>query len=63
MSVRKRKWRTAQGEAREAWIVDYVDQQGGRHIETFRLKKDADAREAQVSVDVEKGIHPPPVKA
>jgi integrase len=57
MSVRKRKWTTPQGEQREAWVVDYTDQQGGRHIETFRLKKDADAREAQVSVDVEKGIH------
>jgi integrase len=57
MSVRKRKWQTAKGEAREAWIVDYVDQHGERHIETFGLKKDADAREAQVSVDVEKGIH------
>ena len=42
MSVRKRGWRTSKGEAKEAWIVDYVDQQGDRHIETFERKKDAD---------------------
>ena len=57
MSVRKRKWTTGQGEQREAWVVAYADQQGDRHIETFQRKKDADAREAQVSVDVERGIH------
>jgi integrase len=57
MSVRKRTWTTAKGESKEAWIVDYVDQDGDRHIETFKLKKDADARKSQVSVDVEKGIH------
>jgi integrase len=26
MSVRKRTWTTAKGEKKEAWIVDYVDQ-------------------------------------
>jgi integrase len=40
----------------EAWIVDY-SANGSRHIQTFARKKDADAREAQVTVDVEKGIH------
>ena len=57
MSVRKRTWTTARGEIKEAWIVDYVDGDGDRHIETFQAKKDAVARRAQVSVDVEKGIH------
>jgi len=56
MSVRKRKWTTRKGEAREAWIVDYTAN-GSRHIETFERKKDADAREAQVTVDVGKGVH------
>jgi integrase len=56
MSVRKREWTTRKGEAREAWIVDYIAN-GSRHIETFARKKDADAREAQVTVDVFKGIH------
>jgi integrase len=57
MSVRKRAWVTSQGESREAWIVDYTDQQGGRHIRTFDRKKDADAYEATVRVDVRTGVH------
>ena len=57
MSVRKRKWQTAKGEAREAWVVDYVDQQGDRHIETFERKKEADAYHDQVGVDVRAGLH------
>jgi integrase len=59
MSVRKRVWKTRQGESREAWIVDYTDQQGGRHIHTFGRKKDADAYAQQVGVDVRAGIHTP----
>src|SRR5215475_6443045 len=57
MSVRKREWTTRKGEPREAWIVDYVDQEGHRHIETFERKKDADAYHATVKVDVGKGVH------
>ena len=59
MSVRKRTWTTRRGEAKEAWIVDYVDQRGERHIKTFARKKDADAHHAEVAVDVSKGIHTP----
>lgn len=57
MAVRKRVWRTKAGERREAWIVDYVDQQGDRHIETFSRKKDADDRHATVRVNVRQGVH------
>jgi integrase len=63
MSIRKRKWVTRRGEAREAWIVDYIDQQGDRHIETFERKKDADARHATVKVNVRQGIHTAPSKS
>jgi integrase len=59
MSVRKREWKTKAGEEREAWIVDYVDD-NGRHIETFKKKRDADAREAKVRVDVKSGVHVAP---
>ena len=59
MSVRKRKWMTAAGEAKEAWVVDYRDAKGERHIETFGKKKDADARHSEVDVDVRKGVHTP----
>ena len=62
MSVRKRSWVTRKGEAKEAWIVDYAVN-GSRHLKTFERKKDADAYEAQVSVDVGKGIHTPESKS
>jgi integrase len=48
---------------REAWIVDYVDQEGDRHIETFARKKDADDYHATVKVDVRKGVHSAPSKS
>jgi hypothetical protein len=57
MSVRKRIWRTRKGENREAWIVDYTDQLGQRHMKTFARKRRADAYHAQVAVDVRAGIH------
>jgi integrase len=57
MSVRKRSWKTDRGEDRSAWVVDYVDQLGHRHLKTFERKKDADAWHAQVAVDVKAGIH------
>jgi integrase len=60
MSVRKRTWTTRKGETREAWIVDYIDQNGKRHIETLRRKKEADAREAKVRIDIGKGVHVAP---
>jgi integrase len=60
MSVRKREWTTRSGEQREAWIVDYTDGAGKRHIDTFERKKDADAREAKVKVDINAGMHVAP---
>lgn len=63
MSVRKRKWVTRSGEEREAWVVDYADQHGERHIETFAKKKEADARHAEVKVDVKTGVHIAPSKS
>jgi integrase len=63
MSVRKRTWVTAKGETKEAWVVDYTDQQGDRHITTFKKKKDADAYAQQVGVDVRAGTHTPASKS
>jgi integrase len=60
MSVRKREWVTRKGETKQAWIVDYTDQHGKRHIETYQRKKDADAQEARVLVDIGKGVHVAP---
>ena len=49
MSVRKRTWKSPNGETKEAWVVDYVDQHGERHLKTFARKRDADAQHAVVS--------------
>jgi integrase len=57
MSVRKRTWKSPSGEMREAWIVDYVDQCGERHIKTFARKRDADAHHAIVGVAIRAGTH------
>jgi integrase len=45
------------GEAKEAWIVDYVDATGERHIQTFSGKKNADEYHATVRVDVRRRAH------
>jgi integrase len=57
VSVRKRTWKSPNGESREAWVVDYVDQHGDRHIKTFAKKRDADAHHAIVGVAVRAGTH------
>jgi integrase len=57
MSVRKRIWKGGNGEMREAWVVDYVDQAGDRHMKTFARKRDADAHHAIVGVSVRAGTH------
>lgn len=63
MSVRKRKWTTQKGEKKEAWLVDYIDQGGERHVQTFGRKKDADEYHATVKVDVRHGTHTAPSKS
>ena len=63
MSVRKRTWTTRKGEQKEAWIVDYTDGEGARHIRTFARKKDADAHEDTVGVEVRQGVHTAPHKS
>ena len=57
MSIRKRAWTTGKGEKKEAWVADYVDQSGKRHLKTFERKKDADAFHSKASVEVRDGTH------
>jgi len=59
MSVRKRTWKTAAGEERQAWIVDYAEQAGKRRMKTFRLKKEADAFETRSRFEITQGTHTP----
>jgi integrase len=63
MAIRQRKWKTESGEDREAWIVDYRDRDGKRHIETFERKKDADARQAEIKTDILAGTHVAPSRS
>jgi integrase len=57
VSVRKRSWKTAKGVEKQAWIVDYVDQTGARHIKTFDRKKEADSFFARATVEIGEGVH------
>jgi len=57
MSVRKRTWTTSAGEKRDAFVVDYVDQSGKRHLRTFSKQKAAKAYAAMVTVEVKHGMH------
>jgi integrase len=59
MSIRKRTWKTAKGEAKEAWVVDYVDQGGKRRLKTFERKKEASAFAATATVEIKHGLHTP----
>ena len=59
MSVRKRAWTNSKGEAKEAWVVDYVDQAGKRRLKTFKRKKEADAFETKTRFEVSQGTHTP----
>jgi integrase len=57
MAVRKRKWKGKNGELRTAWVADYVDQAGHRHVKTFEKKKEADEYYIKVKGEVRQGIH------
>lgn len=57
MSIRKRAWKTSAGLSREAWVVDYVDQQGTRRLKTFARKKEADGFAATAHIEVREGVH------
>ncbi len=57
MSVRKRTWETRRGETKEAWVVDYADQNGKRHLKTFLKKKFADAFATTAKIQIRHGVH------
>jgi len=59
MSIRNRTWKTAKGDDREAWVVDYVDQHGKRRLKTFRLQREAKAFSATATVEIKQGVHTP----
>ena len=56
-TVRKRSWSTKDGQT--AWLVDYRDAAGKRRFQTFDSKREAQAALAEVSAEVQRGIHTP----
>lgn len=57
MSVRKRTWKTSKGEHREAWLVDYFDQNRSRAVKTFATRTEARAWETSMRVEVREKRH------
>jgi integrase len=57
-SVRKRSW-TSGDETKTAWIADYFDQTGKRHIRTCKTKKEADSFLVNARHEVARGVHMP----
>jgi integrase len=58
MSIRKRAWKTGD-QIKTAWVADYFDQAGKRHIKTFSTKKAADAWLLGARHEVSQGVHAP----
>jgi integrase len=57
-SIRKRTWRNKQGE-QTAWVADYSDQSGKRHLKTFDRRKAASAWLVEAQGEVSRGVHTP----
>src|SRR3979490_393350 len=57
-SIRKRTW-TSGGEEKTAWIADYFDQGGKRHIKKVDRKKEAEAWLVTTQGEVQRGVHTP----
>jgi integrase len=57
-SIRKRAWCNKKGE-QTAWVADYFDQNGKRHIKTFDTKKAAAAWLIETQGEVKRGVHTP----
>ena len=56
-SVRKRTWKTASGEAKAAWVVDYTDSRGDRQRKHYLSKKAADAFRIQIEGQMQAGTY------
>jgi integrase len=55
--VSKRTWKTAAGETRAAWRVDFVDQTGKRHRKQLATKRAADAYRVEIEGQVRVGSY------
>ena len=58
-SVRRRTWKTASGEAKAAWVVDYTDSRGDRQRKHFLNKKAADTFRIHIEGQMQAGTYRP----
>src|SRR6266403_2621694 len=58
-SVRRRTWKTASGEAKAAWVVDYTGSRGDRQRQHYLSKKAADAFRIQIEGQMQAGTYRP----
>jgi integrase len=63
MAVRKRTWTTSSGERRDAWICQYIDNDGIDRIKTFATKTAAKDFAATTHTSVRRGVHVPDAKS
>jgi integrase len=54
-TVRKRKWRTASGEVRAGWFVDFYDAQGKRDRKLFGSRREADDFRVEIEGQLRSG--------
>lgn len=57
-SIRKRTWMKGK-DRRTAWVADYYDQSGKRHIKTFKTRRAADDWMVKARDEVARGVHTP----
>jgi len=57
-TVRKRAWQSG-GEAKTAWVADYFDGAGKRHLKTFKTRRAADEWLVNARGEVQRGTHTP----
>jgi integrase len=58
-TIKKRRWRTASGEEREAWLLRYTDSIGKRRAKQFPKKGDAEGYRIKAGWELAQGIHTP----
>ena len=58
-TIKKRRWKTASGEWKEAWRLRYVDASGIERQRQFNRKGDAEAYRIKVGWEVSQGTHTP----
>ncbi|MEO6092334.1 MAG: site-specific integrase [Novosphingobium sp.] len=56
-TVKRRAWKTAKGERKEAWRVRYVDQHDATRTRQFDLRRDAEAFRIKAEGEVAAGVH------